>query len=117
VPSIPYPITFDGVYYTVTIDMSLYPKNRHSNTVNNQGAYLTAISIFPNPATTILNFSFPASSLTTIKMTDMAGRVIDTRALSNVTETTLNVAGYAPGIYLYQVVSGSVMKTGKVTVR
>jgi len=44
------------------------------------------------------------------------GRLMDKQMLQNSTGTSFNVAGYAPGIYLYQVIMDGKTQSEKVVI-
>ena len=74
------------------------------------------ISVYPNPATNILNIKIGNNDVQTINIIDMTGRVINTISVSNEIET-LDVSGYENGVYFYQVIkNGEAIKTEKFIV-
>jgi len=72
------------------------------------------VNVFPNPANTLINFQFSTPADATIKITNIEGQVLQTVPVSNATITTINIAGYAPGMYLYQMVTKTQTQVGKV---
>ena len=75
------------------------------------------IRVYPNPANDMLNFQFPSSEKVTIRLLDISGRLMQERVVLSNTSASFNVAGYAPGIYLYQVITDSETASGKITIQ
>ncbi|MFN3444907.1 MAG: T9SS type A sorting domain-containing protein [Bacteroidia bacterium] len=76
-----------------------------------------SLSVYPNPASEIINFSIDYNKATTVQMMDITGRVIETVNF-NMNNAQVDVRNYNAGVYLYQVLNneGQVVKTGKVNV-
>ena len=74
------------------------------------------ISVYPNPASSVLYFQYPLSEKITIRITDITGRLMDEQVLENSTLTSISVANYTPGIYLYQVITDNKTQAGKVLI-
>jgi len=77
------------------------------------GIHITA---FPNPATSLLHIVFPETDHVTVRLTDMAGRVIEEQKLENKGKAIFDVHNLQSGLYLYQVVSGKYAQDGKVLI-
>ena len=77
---------------------------------------LQSLNVFPSPTTMTLNFQYSLQDNITIKLFDVTGRIMDEHILQNSTTTTFNVASYVPGIYLYQVITGTTTQSGKVVI-
>ncbi len=74
------------------------------------------IHVFPNPATMTLYFEFPIAAEVTVRLTDILGRVMDEQVVRNGSQTSFDVHGYAPGLYLYQVITNGKTQSGKVLI-
>jgi hypothetical protein len=76
-----------------------------------------SLSVYPNPASDLINFAIDYNKATAVKMMDITGRVIETVNF-NLNNAQVDVRNYNAGIYLYQVLDneGKVVKAGKVTV-
>ena len=74
-----------------------------------RGSASTGVKIFPNPAKSYVNISLGnnISSNQVIRLTDILGKVLQERQVSNAAGTTLSlpVSNYAKGIYLLEVKS------------
>ena len=77
---------------------------------------LQNLNVYPNPATMTLNFRYTLQANITIKITDVTGRIMDKQVLQNSITTSFNLANYAPGIYLYQVITDGSTHSGKAVV-
>lgn len=75
------------------------------------------ISVYPNPATSVLNIVNPSNtSSLRIEMLDMNGRVVmvENSALNNATEATLTIDHLEKGIYTLRVYNNEGHKTFKI---
>jgi Leucine-rich repeat (LRR) protein len=66
----------------------------------------TRVSLYPNPAKTSVTIAFNTTGNYTIKLTDLSGRVLQTKtgnAIKGAGTIRLIIAGYAKGIYLITV--------------
>ena len=80
---------------------------------------VSKIRCYPNPASSVLQFSGEAlkDANTEIQFTDITGRLLETVQSNGSSNIALNVAGYATGLYFYNLVSnGHSVQTGKFNV-
>lgn len=80
----------------------------------------SAINLFPNPASDVLNVTFSeASGSANISLLDMAGRVI--YQANNEAITTnghqINISGYEPGMYLVRTEQNGVLSVSQVVIK
>jgi hypothetical protein len=75
------------------------------------------LSVFPNPATTVINFNTPSIEALKIVAYDLTGKVVATELLDG-GKGKMNTSGLTGGIYLYSVLGkdNQVLKTGKFNV-
>jgi hypothetical protein len=90
-------------------------------TVDNDGSYMyspiillnssaiSTVSIYPNPTTDVVTISSNGLINTNAVVSDMNGRVLQTIRIT-ATTTTVNMSGYANGIYLLQLQNGETIK-------
>jgi hypothetical protein len=78
---------------------------------------ISAVNVFPNPAKDKVNFQvdFNGVNSANVIVTDLAGRVVANGTIEAGVEFSLNIAEYASGTYLYSVVAGESVMTGKFT--
>ena len=74
------------------------------------------LSVFPNPANTVLNFEYTQQPIATIRLLDVTGRVVVEKVVENSTSATIDVKGFTPGMYLYQFITNNKTQTGKVNI-
>lgn len=74
------------------------------------------LNVFPNPANDVVTVSATDTSLSSVVMTDINGRVVRTTALNNVTETQINIADLSQGVYFVKVTSDKGIATKKLVV-
>ncbi len=80
---------------------------------------VTAVKCHPNPASSLLQFEGDAlkSANTEIELTDITGRHLETIPATGANMLSVNVSGYATGLYLYNIISnGHSVQTGKFNV-
>ncbi len=87
------------------------------NTVTEIEKAAASLSVYPNPATEVINFDIDYNKASKVEIMDITGRLIETVSF-NLNNAQVNVRNYNAGIYLYKVSNseGQVVKTGKVTV-
>ncbi len=79
---------------------------------------ITDLTVAPNPASDVVNFSFEANNAATATVTlfDLAGKVVATKtvATSAITTVEMNTTALQAGSYIYNVVAGEKVATGKL---
>lgn len=88
-------------------------KNTGANAVNNNAL---RVNVYPNPADFNINFNLSVAQKGTVEITDITGRVVVSQSLSGAAVTTVNVSNVAPGLYLYNLVTGSQSFSGKIII-
>lgn len=78
------------------------------------------VLIYPNPATTVINFKLPAMVFSPVQVhiKDMTGREVYKQAKSIAADNTLKVDidTMPAGVYFYQLLAGDKTYTGKLTI-
>jgi hypothetical protein len=76
-----------------------------------------SFNVFPNPATTVVNFETEYNKASKIEILDITGRLIETVDFT-MGSTQVNTTNYSNGVYIYNVsnTDGVVVKTGKFSV-
>lgn len=69
---------------------------------------VSGVSIYPNPATTVLNIKYDSDKLDSVEVIDMRGRSLMVE--TNFSDTFINVSNLAEGVYLLRLVNN-----GKLT--
>ena len=76
------------------------------------------LTVAPNPASDVVNFTFEASNTAsaTVTLFDLAGKVVATKtvATSALTSVEMNTTALQAGSYIYNVVAGDKVATGKL---
>jgi gingipain R len=83
------------------------------------GTANTALSVYPNPASALVNIDFlPESAQSQITLTDFSGKVIRTLSVSatEMNHTELSTKGIATGIYQLTITTGSSQYMRKVMI-
>lgn len=78
---------------------------------------ISAVNVYPNPAKDEVNFQVALNGVNAanVVVTDLSGRVVATSEINAGVELKLNISDYASGTYLYSVVAGESVMTGKFT--
>lgn len=74
---------------------------------------LDLISVYPNPATDVLNVNAIASDITAVQIVDLNGRQVYAKSFSNVSDAQINVNELSTGMYLVNITSGDKTITKK----
>jgi Secretion system C-terminal sorting domain len=72
------------------------------------------ISVYPNPATDVINVANGDALLSSITVADVNGRVVKNASFSSVTEAQVNIADLASGVYVVTIHSDKGTTTKKV---
>jgi hypothetical protein len=80
-------------------------------------AAANTVKVFPNPAQSSLNINFEYNGGSSIKIFDMAGRVVKTVAEATSTNN-INVGDLSKGVYMYEIrnENNDLIKNGKVAI-
>ena len=86
--------------------------------LNELAAAATSVKVYPNPASTIVNFSIDYSKAEQVSVYDVTGKLVNTSAFQ-FNQAQVDVASMKAGIYMYQItdVNGHVIKAGKFNVQ
>lgn len=78
---------------------------------------LNEISVYPNPATDLVNFSTKNPSAANVDVFDFSGKRVASQSLENGT-SSVNTSNYAAGVYLYRILdeNGKELKSSKFSV-
>lgn len=76
---------------------------------------IESVNVYPNPAKDLINFQVALNGINAadVVVTDLSGRVVSTSSVVAGTELNLNIAEFAAGTYIYSVVAGESVMTGK----
>lgn len=70
--------------------------------------------VYPNPSKDLLNVTYDGSTLSSIEMTDLNGRVVKTVTVSDTSNTQINISDLSVGVYMMKIVSDKGTTTKKV---
>lgn len=94
---------------------AVYSKDQVTNYVGTEEADMTQFSVYPNPATDVLNIVVP-EGVTEMTIVNSLGQVVNTYLLPQGT-ITLNTSDFATGVYLVKAKSSNGITTRKVTIK
>ncbi len=86
--------------------------------VNEILAAANSVKVFPNPASTMVNFTIDYNKAEQVSVYDVTGKLVNTTAFQ-FNQAQVDVASLKAGIYIYQItdVTGKVIKAGKFNVQ
>lgn len=87
--------------------------NVEGTTINSS---VDGILVYPNPAHTMVNFEFPATEKVSVKILDISGRLMSEQTLQDANHAAFSVDKFAPGMYIYQIITNSSIQSGKFIV-
>jgi len=92
-------------------------KNYTSVGMNDLNSEEASLNVYPNPATSQVNFITENTHAKSVTVYDITGKMIETISISN-GKANLNVSGYNNGLYIYKLTDNNnkTIKTGKITV-
>lgn len=108
--------TGNTVAYSGKYDNLLVWANTVENLLDTElfvASTLNTITVYPNPATDVLNVAAIASDITAIQIVDLNGRQVYAKSFSNVADTQINVNELSTGMYLVNITSGDKTVTKK----
>lgn len=105
-PQVGSELLVDDVSYTIAVGVGEKTKNN------------IAVNVFPNPASSIVNFSVINAIATSVQVFDMKGSFVTSLPIEPSGSAKLNVQNLANGVYTYKLVGGdnAVLTSGKFTV-
>ena len=99
--------TFDNIFVNADATDSLLSTKSNALVANN-------ISVYPNPSRDLVNISNDDSSIKTIEMTDLNGRVVKTVNVADSSNVQVNISDLSVGVYMMKIVSDKGTTTKKV---
>ncbi len=108
---------FQGISYYRLMQTDMDGKQTFSPIISiNLGNKNAEISVFPNPAISLVNISLPASARYEISLLNIAGQLIYNTTITTGDNLVLNVSGYKAGIYFVRVIHGGITETKKLII-
>ncbi len=106
-----YPLSGAGgsAGFIVKLNQTLLPTG-----INEASLQTAAVSVYPNPSSSIITFSSPVA-IHLIEVTDIMGKVVYWAEPGSV-KTEINLGGKAAGVYFYEVDCGAGKQRGKLVV-
>ena len=86
---------------------------KFSGNLGSQAFVANSFKVYPNPATSAVTISAKESDSYKVKVTDLAGKVMMVKEFNGM-ENTIDVSGFATGVYFFEINSGSKSETIKI---
>jgi hypothetical protein len=80
----------------------------------NQSTLESNFSVFPNPATNVVNVSNNNTKITAIAVTDLNGRVVKQLSFDSLSNVQVNIADLSAGVYMMNIKSSEGEATKKI---
>ena len=118
-----YPVfTIDSIHATSILGSDqqkfVYVQNNYAYVgINESQKSDIQLSVFPNPATNLINFTATSPEATKVIAYDITGKIIGTELMES-GKTKMNTTNLASGVYMYHVLGkyNQVLKSGKFNV-
>lgn len=75
-----------------------------------------SVNVFPNPAVNEVKISVDGNNFTAVSIVDLTGKVVYTTTVNGLTETTVNTANFAAGMYTVNVQTAAGIATKKLMI-
>ena len=110
---------FDGGYDDVSgalVTIDFIRLGEAATSVNE--TVVTGFNVYPNPATDVLNVKFDANAVTTVELTDLTGKVVETQtAQAGASTVNFATANVNAGVYFVNVKNVNGSTTQKVVIK
>ena len=108
---------FPGISFYRLMQTDIDGKQTFSPIISiNLGNKNVEISVFPNPATSLVNISLPSSASYEISLLNMSGQLIYNTNITTSNNLVLNVSGYKAGVYFVRVIHDGITETKKLII-
>ena len=104
----------DNLYFSDELNYRIRFVN-NTEGIAGQSSPNVGFSVYPNPAHSLLNFTFPQGRAS-ITLSDVTGRKVAGVQVGNGAAYALPVGGLLPGVYLYKITTPTQTQRGKVEV-
>jgi hypothetical protein len=99
---------------TVSID---YIRLGDAAVSSNEVISSSDVSVFPNPASDVLNVTVNLDEVANVELVDLTGKVVATQTVSNQGTATFNTANLSSGLYIVSIQTANGVVTQKVLVK
>lgn len=111
-----YKLAFTSYSGSNTGKVKFYAESMNATTgIADELTDTSPLHIYPNPATSVINFTLPAAQNCTLRVFNLQGAVV-AEAETSSQEYQLDISSFAPGIYAVQCIKGAETSFGKFVV-
>ena len=108
---------FPGISFYRLMQTDIDGKQTFSPIISiNLGNKNEEISVFPNPASSLVNISLPSSASYEISLLNISGQLIYNTKITTSNNLVLNVSGYKAGVYFVRVIHDGITETKKLII-
>ena len=100
--------TYDGTFNRSTGDFAFTESTNSTKDFNSK-----SITVYPNPSNSVWNFNAGSNTISSVQIMDVTGKTVYTAAV-NANQATVNVSGFASGMYFARLTSGNATETVRV---
>jgi hypothetical protein len=88
-----------------------------NTTINVDAVSASSFSVFPNPASDVVNVVLASSDAATVELADLAGQVVSSQAVNGTNLVAVSTSNVTSGVYVVNVRSANGVATQKVVVK
>jgi len=108
---------FPGISYYRLMQTDIDGKQTFSPIISiDLGNKNADITVYPNPATSLIRISFPTTGRYEVSILNISGQIINNTNLTTSDNLVLNVSGYKAGVYFVRVIHDGITETKKLII-
>ncbi len=108
---------YSGTSYYRLMQTDIDGKETFSPIISiNLGNKNAGITVYPNPATSLIKISFPSSGRYEVSLLNIGGQIVNNTVLTTSDNLVLNVSGFKTGIYFVRIIHNGITETKKLII-
>ncbi len=108
---------YSGISYYRLMQTDIDGKQSFSPIISiNLGNKEADITVYPNPATSIIKIGFPSAGRYEVSLLNIGGQIINNTILTTSDNLVLNVSGFKTGIYFVRIIHNGITETKKLII-
>ena len=111
------PLLISGISYYRLMQTDIDGKQSFSPIISiNLGNKNADITVYPNPATSLIKISFPSAGRYEVSLLNIGGQIMNNSILTTSDNLVLNVSGFKTGIYFVRIIHNGITETKKLII-
>ncbi len=108
---------YSGISYYRLMQTDIDGKQSFSPIISiNLGNKDADITVYPNPATSLIKISFPSAGRYEVSLLNISGQIVNSTVLTTSDNLVLNVSGFKTGIYFIRIIHEGKTETKKLII-